>query len=336
MTIFIHIGTPKTGTTSIQHAMFSNRKRLRSEFQINYPDLEHNHWGVLLPFTTYERYPPLQRHIFRRLGDLKKYERLGKAYIKELETSAARYSTHVLSAEQLCHHADRASLVAFHDFLSRLGHRIQVILYIRHPVEAISSNISQWLRSGQGDLASYSLDDTLTPAIQKYVSVFGAENVIIRRFGRQYFVGGELIDDFTTLIHGLPISLEATYLNGSLTGPAAYLAELSYSIAPIHSGRRALDKWFESIPGPKFHAPRYIAERVLQTHRVGLAYLESEFGVRFEDPDFSVFPEHIDWEFPREAIIALAGIVNDQALLIEDSARKMKKGKIARAIRSLF
>jgi hypothetical protein len=45
MSVFIHIGTDKTGTTSIQHAM--NADRLRQEYSINYPSIALSHWAII-------------------------------------------------------------------------------------------------------------------------------------------------------------------------------------------------------------------------------------------------------------------------------------------------
>jgi hypothetical protein len=333
MAIYLHVGTAKTGTTTIQHAMFNSRDQLRENYSLNYPGLEHNHWGVLIPYTTFDKYLPLQRHILRRLGTLDDYASLGRKYRKLLEDEKDRYRTHVLSSEQLLG-ADADALQGLKTFLCGLGQEVKVLVYVRHPLERLSSHICQRMRSGLEQINELPCTDNITPEIQKYASIFGKSNLIIRRFGERYFTGNDLMCDFTTIVNGTPISIPADRKNVSLSLAAVYMAECGFSVAPLSSGKRAFDRLLHKIPGKKFMAPRWMAERTLHEYEPGLNYLAEEFGIEFEDFDLSNFPETLEWEFPAEAIKATAQIINDQALEIEELRRK--KAKVKSLFRKFF
>lgn len=66
MKAIIHIGTLKTGSTSIQNSLFSNRELLFKKGVI-YPDIGSNfqHWGL---FTAFMDEHPSNFHIFRDWG----------------------------------------------------------------------------------------------------------------------------------------------------------------------------------------------------------------------------------------------------------------------------
>lgn len=326
MAIYLHVGTSKTGTSTIQHAMFNSRDQLRESYSLNYPGLERNHWGVLIPYTTADKYLPLQRRVLRRSGTPDNHISLGRRYQKLLEDEKDRYKIHVLSSEQLLG-ADADALRGLKTFLCGLGQEVKVLLYVRHPLERLSSHLSQRMRAGIGRIGEVPLTDNITPEIQKYASIFGKSNMIVRRFGERYFTGNDLICDFTTAVHGTPISIPADRKNVSLSVAAVYMLECGFSVAPLSSGKRAFDRLLHQIPGKKFMAPRWMAERTWQEYEPGLSYLAEEFGIEFEDFDLSNFPETLEWEFPAEAIKATAQIINDQAIELEELKRKKAKKK---------
>jgi hypothetical protein len=334
MTVFIHIGTPKTGTTSIQHAMFRNAEVLRREYSINYPTVELNHWAIMVPYTTKKQYKPLRNRSLRRLGSDKRFMQRGKVYASDLTRDATLFRTHVISSEQLLS-VNPEALAALRGFFAGLGLETKIVVYVRHPAEWISSMISTELRGGATDLKSLPIVDDTTPALRNYSEVFGKENITIRRFGERYFLNGDLIDDFTAVINGVPIKgLNAERLNESLSVPAIMLAEHLYAVAPLSSGRRANENYLTQIAGPKFRAPRWMVEKAIEAHREGMNYLDSEFGIRFHDVDLSAFPETLSWDFPPEALASVARILNEQSLRIEALSRGPKRLRWHRRARS--
>jgi hypothetical protein len=333
MTVFIHIGAPKTGTTSIQHAMFRNADRLRREYSINYPSVALNHWAIIIPYIAEENYRPIRNHLLRGIGTRARFAAMAKAYATGFKRDGTRYRTHVLSSEQLLI-ADRDAIAGLRGFFAGLGLDVKIVVYIRHPGERLSSLVSQQLRGGETDLKSFVFRDMTAPAVRAYADVFGKENIIIRRFGERYFLNGDLIDDFTAVINQVPIKgLNPERLNDSLSLPAVMLAERLFKIAPLASGERGREEYLLRVAGPKFRAPRWMVEKAIEAHREGMVYLEAEFGIRFHDIDLSAFPEEITWEFSEEAIASVAAILHEQSTKIHELNAKLKGCRWHRRIR---
>jgi hypothetical protein len=333
MTIFLHIGAPKTGTTSIQHTMFRNADRLRRDHSINYSSVSLNHWAIVLPYVKESEFKPLENHRLRGLGSKEHFFAMAKRYGRELERDATRYKTHVLSSEQLLI-ADRDAIAGLKKLFDRCGLDSKIVVYVRHPAERVSSLLSQQLRGGHANLTSFQNRDTITPAVRRYAEIFGKENIVIRRFGERYFVNGDLIDDFTAVINQVPIrGLDPERLNESLSVPAVMVAESLFELAPLASGMRGREEYLTRIAGPKFRAPRATVKQAVEAHGEGLAYLESEFGIRFDEVDLSAFPETISWDFSPEAVASIAAILNQQSLQIMQLTAKLKRRRWDRRVK---
>jgi hypothetical protein len=339
MTVFIHIGLTKTGTTSIQQTMFRNADRLREEFSINYPGFAPNHMLIALPLLRQKEFRPLDHRVLRGHGSKEQLLETGRRALEQFASDADRYPTHVISAEQfyLLHHD---SALALRSFFAGLGLPTKVIVYVRHPAERLSSLVSQKLRGGHESLRSFRVEDTVTPVIRTYSEVFGKENMIIRRFGDRYFVNGDLIDDFVTAFHGKPIAgLTVMRLNPSLSAPAVLLADQLFEIAPLVSGARGNERYLNRIAGPKFLASRAMVQAAVEAHRDCLAYLDTEFGIQFDDVDLSAFPEAVCREFSADALASIASILNEQSLTIARltaAARRREERRLKNRVRKLL
>ena len=332
MTVYLHVGCSKTGTTSIQHAMFDNAQRLRADYSIDYVADIRNHWSIVLPFLNGERYLPMENHTLRQRMSPERATQMARKILGDVSDNAARYKTQVMSAEQLAH-VSAETLQRLKAFFDRAGLTVKIIVYVRHPAERISSLISQKIRAGRWSLATFVNVDGVTPTLQTYGSVFGRENMIVRRFGQQYFTNGDLIDDFIANFHEGPITgLVKKRMRESLSLPALLIADQLFAIAPLVSGRRASEHYLDAIVGPKFLAPRAWVEEAIKVHRPCLAYLEAEYGITFDDVDLSMFPEGISREFSNETLASLASLLNDQAATIARLTWEVERMRKATAI----
>lgn len=312
MTIFLHIGHHKTGTTSIQAALHHNRQRLRDTYSINYPDFAQNHWPFAAPFLSGERFA-----FFRTLDTDPEVGRLGERAVEQFRKDVARYRTHVLSAEDFFH-LHRPTLENLRRFFGETGHDVRVIAYVRHPADLASSKLNQRVVLGVATLDDFNVRPNFAKiALENYVAAFGREAITVRRFGAPYFKGGDLMEDFLSLIHPEPVVLEPTGTrNESMTTPSLRLIEALNRIAPKGTPGRASHSYLRKIDGPKFKAPRAVVEKFLAEQSESLAYFASEFGLRFDDVDLSKFPEAMDVEFSDETIASIAKILNEQSVEI--------------------
>lgn len=317
MKLFMHVGCSKTGTTSIQHTMHRNADFLRREYAINYPQPRRNHWRFALPFLKQDAYSLRDVAVMSGQATLAELEAEGRAFLAEFSAECGRYETNVLSSEAFLGLSSE-TLDGIASFCADRGFATKIIVYVRHPAERISSQINQKVRVGAGALAAPEpAEDIIKPGIERYVAAFGRENVIVRRFGRQYFHNGSLLDDFATVIHGGLIPFpEVESQNPSLSTPAILIANELNALGPWFSKERASSLFLSDIAGPKFKAPRAIVETAVKVHEPSLRYLAEEFDIHFDEVDLSQFPEEISHEFPPETIASLARILNAQALSI--------------------
>lgn len=315
MTVFIHIGFPKTGTTSIQSALASNARMLRETRSLYYPGFAVKQWPALLPFVDPDRFEPLDNFVRRGRGTREEALAKGQAFLREFTEAARRYETHVVSAEQVPL-LDRGSLSAFRDFFLGLGLSTKIVAYVRHPADRLSSMISQQLLGGHADLASFRFEDDVKPALQRLVDVFGRQNMIVRRFGTKYFANQDLLTDFLEAIGQAPLDVEPARRNESLSLPAILVADKLFGVASLASGRRGNDRYLQRISGAKFRAPRPLVEKTLEEHADCLRYLEQEFGLRFDPIDLSTFPEDIPGAVSGDALTSIAEILNEQSRTI--------------------
>jgi len=307
---------PKTGTTAIQSTLSQNAGRLREERSLNYPGFAVKQWAAALPFVGDDEFRTLANYILRGRGTREDAYRLAMTFQHEFQRDALRYENHVISAEQLPLLSPKA-VEDFRAYFVRLGLATKIVVYVRHPVERLSSLISMQSLSGRANLASFKYEDDLMPPLRTYAGVFGKENIIIRRFGPAYFTGGDLVTDFMAAIGQAPISDQPSEkINLSLSLPAVLIADKLYEIAPLTSGRRGLDRYLRNIEGPKFLASQAMVRRTLEVYREALEYLDSEFGVRFNPVDLSIFPEEIPRSVPPEALASIASLLNEQSLTI--------------------
>lgn len=208
-TLYLHIGTPKTGTTSIQHFCYDNMDKL-SEKGYYYP---------ILPFT-YENKGKYRNGLFleaiyydkegnRQIEQEKENFNLG---LKTIEEYFNTYDNILLSDEGIwtaCFNRKRGKPLLYELYKNSktVGYQIKIIVYLRRQDDFLVSwynqlikhnitnkNILSWNEYFQNYNKYVQLD--YLKCLKKLKNIFGMENIIVRRFDKKYFKGGSLISDF--------------------------------------------------------------------------------------------------------------------------------------------
>jgi hypothetical protein len=325
MTIFLHIGVSKTGTTTIQKVLHGMSDRLRRERSIHYPGPVPNHRVVALPFLGARFFRPIDVYVAAGRGDRSALERAGAILLDDIARAAARYHVLILSSEQI-RLLDLETVRGLASFLLGLGHEVKIVVYVRHPAERVSSLVSQAVRAGASHLADFrSVDDTAS-AIRTYSEVFGEPNMIVRRFGAQYFLGGDLLSDFMAAIGQEPLAgFVSPKLNPSLSLPAVLIADQFPAGDAAIRDRGLRERFLGRIAGPPFLVTRAMAERAIEAHAEGLVYLEREFAVRFDAVDLSIFPETFPSEFSIATVASIAELLDAQSRQIEELESEIER-----------
>ena len=187
----LHIGTIKTGSTTIQDFLYANRDLLRSR-------------GYLYPLSVMQKnlagqhdHNPLA---YRRLRGLERRLRF--------EIRRNRACTHLLLSSETCasERTTPESIAEMKAFLEHLGiTHTRILIYIRDPGALFASQCSQDIRNGAAEnTALLSPQDNVTvrhavayrDIIEGWGAVFGADNITVRLFERDALHRSDLLRDF--------------------------------------------------------------------------------------------------------------------------------------------
>lgn len=204
--ILLHIGTEKTGTTSLQ-TFFSLNKKSLSAADIWYPDSEkldycHRHGHFPLAAATLHECPDFvtpKKH-FKPIP-------IFKGLLADFE--ARKESTLLLSAEHFSSRCSKRQKLFYLRALLK-SYPVQIIVYVRPQHELLLSAYSTFLKSGgKKTLEEVSRDRWLKTyanyfnyynMLSGWWKVFGDENVTVRIFQKEQMPEGDLYRDFMEVL----------------------------------------------------------------------------------------------------------------------------------------
>lgn len=246
-TLYLHIGTPKTGTTAIQEFCRLNGRALEKR-------------GFCYPGFPSDYALPNGRFLRWWIGTEKKEDprdllRAWQGKMERLARLFRRYPNIILSEEMLwCVPESRRS-----DLWGKLkeeadarGFDVRVIVYLRRQDQFLTSYWAEQVKScwGGGTWSKMRWEDVLARAgsyswldycakLEGIAAYFGRERIDVRIYERERFPGGDIIADFMGAL-GLP--LEADYRlpkgddNPSIGGNAMEIKRIINAL-PEHDGR---------------------------------------------------------------------------------------------------
>ena len=208
-TLYLHIGTEKTGTTSIQEFLRVNRTALNtigSYVPLSLGPSNHQ-W---LPFSFSH---DLTVDSFFRMHDIKTEEQRIKAQDeKKLELRdeilRSQFDRWIISSEHL-----QSCLVQQHELfelreeLSKYFSDIKILVYLRNPIDAAMSGWSTRIKCGVSAKALVPPNERRVSIVcnhkrtlQAWANIFGRENVIAKIFHPDELLGGDVLTDFVSFI----------------------------------------------------------------------------------------------------------------------------------------
>lgn len=209
MTLYLHIGLNKTGTSSIQKFFNNNHQVLES-------------LGVL--------YPRTGLHDSAHYGFSKKLIGLPSAAnvsladgIQDVIREAATKKQNVVISSEYLFLATYEQIFEIKQFLDKTGVDIRIVIYLRRHDYWVDSLFNQAVKTAPGNqvwdldireyfiylLGAAEFEIRYPKIIDKWADVFGQGNVLVRPFEKSQFYNGDLIWDFCRLIGlELPAELE--------------------------------------------------------------------------------------------------------------------------------
>ncbi len=231
-TLYLHIGMPKTGTTSIQEFCEDNRELLK-EMGYWYPESIHKYKHVNIQRNGHFLVGMCKNADGKR--NKKKEDSLFEQGLKMLAEGFKTYDSIILSDENLWHGSIKHrknlwTLLKKHS--AEHNYKIKVIIYLRRQDDLILSWINQKIKSGWSCGGTLTLEkylenpDVVIMDYDKYLDIIanelGKDALCIRIFERGKFKGedGTLISDFLDAV-GLPFDANyktaESFSNTSLT-----------------------------------------------------------------------------------------------------------------------
>ncbi|WP_234571681.1 hypothetical protein [Rhodohalobacter sp. 614A] len=325
--LFIHIGTQKTGTTTIQSILSKYNNKLLGE-------------GICY----LGRFP----EIARKVRGLTRFE---PELVDELRDEASRnislpkhknIHTYVVSNEKFS--GDKmisyrnAGLIAslLKETFEPFSFDIQIIVYLRRQDSFIESTYAQRIYSG----AIYSFDEFMehfdendfhwNDFLKQYADVFGKENIKVKRFDRKYLprptsliqtfgetIGSEILQNVT----------EGLVENSGFSRNALEISRITNQYLSKDEMRKLRDILKEiEIKGEKCvfltNAERKEFLKIYEksNREVALNYLNDQTGDLFSSPNFSSEnPQHLQKELTMES---LSMMLSEVILKMNDTLNK--------------
>ncbi len=325
-TCYLHIGSGKTGTSSLQLALHRSRRDLARHGYL-YPDISHNHMFLRACITDDQvRWPaPFKR---RRDSEQSAQEFQQRLLTYFHETAGdGDHHTVIFSSEYLIG-IDAEQCRALKSLLEPYFSTIRVVCYIRHPLAHTLSASQQAVKGGEASLADIHDQPTFfgpTVLEDTYVATFGLNAIIVREFHRDSLVNGDIIDDFCQAIGMDPAVADSIIRvrdNESLSMEGAMIADAVATDLPMledgaWNARRSrlLTQKLTAISGQKFTLPEKVLAALTEKVDRQVDYTKERFGIDLTPPALPEAEAADRFDVPTLRDIGL--LINDLCLEIE-------------------
>lgn len=331
----LHIGTEKTGTTTIQSFLAGNRGALAEDGVVYVKEAGRNGnsqtaFAICAEPSLWEKFTPAGYDPGSQ-EDLTDWRKLFSENIQAEFDALPHVHTWVISCEHFQSRLRNVrSILALKEFLSPWVENFEVVLYLRRQDRMALSAYSTKLKSGwtgdgnsvlvskrgkNGKLPYYFDYETL---YRNWSKVFGDASMVVRIFDRAEFVGGDLLQDFCAaaglLYAGKRIPVTR---NESLSKEATDFIYAMNKQLPHTEGRKnpfrasMVRLVSEAAPGKGVSVSRREAENFYSTFRESnerlrrLAFPQRDAPLFSED--FSDYPSTVESAAPRyEDAVAIA------------------------------
>lgn len=306
-TIYLHIGTQKTGTTTLQMAGKRNRQELRAR-GVLYPTSpgDINHTGLALFASGGERCADLAFEAgLRTQADIDAYQSALPGRLRT-EIAAAGTPKIWLSNEHLSSRVrSLPQLAKLADMLRGLAEVVKVIIYLRHQPDYYLSTYSMVIKAGSDKESRVPPNDreyyyNYERMLSLWAAAFGESSIVVRVFERPVLKNGDVVDDMFDLMGISRVGMDIPpSLNQSLDARTLQFLQLFRRYVPrfLEGGPNPdhadIVKALEAMPpGPKFSVPaatmQHIADMFAPSNaRVARRFLGRQDGKLFSEKVYS-------------------------------------------------
>jgi len=213
--LILHIGTEKTGTTSIQAFLKKNTDQLiKNGIYIPQTPMvgSGNHRWIPL-FASKDSYADGKyiAQLFKNNEDRKeKIYHKKKEFLNECKDAANTCNTLILSSEHFQTQLRSAEEIQrLRNLVENFSDKIRIILYIRDPLKTAVSRLSTSIKSGNTPIGLPSPNQTHVEnllnhdqTIKRWQECFPDAEFMVRRFERSFLTKGDVVIDFCSQVLG--------------------------------------------------------------------------------------------------------------------------------------
>jgi len=301
-TLYLHVGFQKTGSSSIQYALYHNREKLESMGYYYPKDWRFNHNFLFSMFC--DNPEDFYENIFhnRSTQEIEEYhETLKSTFVNEIEDR--EIENLILSAEDLSM-LEKEGLVRLKAFFSDIFKdiEIKIVVSIRDALGYISSDIQQRIKSGHDRFPLEEFHDLYRIRLEKYIELFGRENIIIYKFeeatGYEHGFVSYFLDQMGLQEEQIK-SFDDLKINESLSYEAADLLRYINSQKPLLVSRNIEEGRYFGMDNGRYFGDTQIIEGLLGK-KFSLEQEELKDIQTFMKPDMEWLEEHFCLQYSLE------------------------------------
>lgn len=275
----IHVGTAKTGSSSIQQTLFHELNDARFE----YADLgvvNHNRLLLTIYGSPEGRFwRNSQRGAISRISSIK--NRMRHRLMKSF--AAATADTVVYSGEAICQLAEDRLAELKREFASQFE-AIEVVGYARPPRAFMNSSYQQRIKSEPTPLNARRLLPGYRRKFEKLDRIFDYHNVKLWRFNASDFPDGDVVKHFFVSL-GIPLPQRVRRVNESLPREAVQILYAFHKFgqrASPGAGRAAAKRQaialLRGLSNTRFRLSPALLDPVIDRMRDDIAWAEARIG----------------------------------------------------------
>jgi len=199
--LIIHIGMPKTGSTSLQSFLFDNSDELK-ELGIFYPKQLHHHNIKFYPIFLDNPFDFIHQRKFFSSDEIarKKHDEYKKDWINLFENND--YRDFIISSE-LLYLCTKKQISKIYKLIEGYFDDVKIICYIREPVSFLRSHIQQGIKAGliveekpENLIIKHSHACKYSKYLINWLDIFKNHSIEVVNFDQKYLYEGDIIKDF--------------------------------------------------------------------------------------------------------------------------------------------
>lgn len=252
--IVLHIGSGKTGTTSIQQALLKDKTN--SNINYNYPDLGNNIGNQIIKFAFVPRHLVPEKMASNYSNNKTSNTIFFQEDIRYLFRKQCENFQNIVVSSEFLFSLSEYEIIDFASYLRHIGFdEIHVIMYLRDPADYYLSLTQQAIKSRATIAGPQKFKFNAMNAINNW-SHINPDSLTIKEFNIKYLFNGNVVNDFEDYLSKLDIHanlISDTYFNTTMSSELCQIYQ-DFNILKSSSKTIHPDIFNEFIKYSKLHS----------------------------------------------------------------------------------